>query len=116
MALLGLLGLPSGIVIEVLAQVRPATAQDAEELIRLRVVMLTAMRGAAPEPGPWRQIAVESLTTRLAAAQARLGAFVVPATDSVPGALAACALGTIESRLGNPDNPSGETGYVFNAR
>jgi GNAT superfamily N-acetyltransferase len=28
--------------------------------------------------------------------------------------LAACAVGVIERRLGSPDNPSGEFGYVFN--
>ncbi|MEE6263239.1 GNAT family N-acetyltransferase [Plantactinospora sonchi] len=31
-----------------------------------------------------------------------------------PGGLVACAVGVIETRLGDPTNPSGESGYVFN--
>jgi ribosomal protein S18 acetylase RimI-like enzyme len=89
---------------------RPATPADAEELVRLRAVLL---RG-----GPrthwnddWREPARQSLTKRLAEADPTLAGFVV---DRTGGGLAACALGTIEHRLGNPRDPTGRSGYVFN--
>src|SRR5687768_7128523 len=107
MALAGAVRIACAIVIEV----RQATADDAEELIRLRAVMLTSMHGLAPQPGEWLDIAVKELRDRLAAPQPTLAAFVVAAGDA---SLAACALGTIETRLGNPANPSGRVGYVFN--
>ncbi|GAA2700579.1 GNAT family N-acetyltransferase [Micromonospora olivasterospora] len=42
-----------------------------------------------------------------------MGVFVVDKPDR-PGELAACAVGTIDRRLGGPTNPSGLTGYVYN--
>ncbi|GAB1646384.1 GNAT family N-acetyltransferase [Krasilnikovia sp. MM14-A1259] len=39
--------------------------------------------------------------------------FVVAQPDA-PNRLAACAVGTVETRLGGPGNPSGMTGYIFN--
>ena len=46
-------------------QARRATASDAEELVRLRIVMFTSMDGIAPEPGEWSREAVRSLRERL---------------------------------------------------
>lgn len=71
--------------------------------------------GAGPEPGPWQAIAKQTLRKRLAEppAAASLAAFVVDRPDQ-PGRLAACAIGVIEQRLGSPDNPSGDYGYIFN--
>jgi GNAT superfamily N-acetyltransferase len=56
----------------------------------------------------------QSLRKRLAepGPDATLAAFVVDRPDRA--GLAACAVGTIERRLGDAANPSGEYGYVFN--
>lgn len=68
-----------------------------------------------PQPaGAWQSVAEESLRKRLAEPDpdATLAAFVV---DRPAGSgLVACAVGTIERRLGDAGNPGGEYGYVFN--
>ncbi|MFD7441958.1 GNAT family N-acetyltransferase [Streptomyces sp. NPDC059909] len=88
---------------------RRARPDDAEELVRLRTVMHDSLV-AAPNPDTsWQPAAVESLRKRLADPDGNLTAFVVDR----PGGLAACAVGTIEYRLGGPGNPAGTTGYVF---
>jgi ribosomal protein S18 acetylase RimI-like enzyme len=94
-------------------EVRRAVADDARELVRLRGLMLAAMNGFEPEPGRWQDIAVETLRKRLADPDGPLAAFVIDKPDR-PGELAACVVGVIECRLGSPDNPSGEFGYVLN--
>jgi GNAT superfamily N-acetyltransferase len=90
--------------------VRHAVPEDADELMRLRVIMLTGMTGAPPTAGPWQEAGVTILRRGLGPS---LAAFVVDDVDR-PGRLAACALGTIEQRLPNPQNASGRFGYVFN--
>jgi GNAT superfamily N-acetyltransferase len=96
-------------------EVRAAVPDDAPELVRLRGVMQASMSGRVSAPGPWQRAAAETLRKRLTdpGTDASMAAFVVDAPDR-PGALAACVVGTIEYRLGGPDNPSGEVGYVFN--
>jgi GNAT superfamily N-acetyltransferase len=96
-------------------QIRRAAPDDAPELVRLRGVMLGGLDGEEPAPGPWQAVAEETLRKRLAEPDpaASLAAFVVDRPDRPP-ALAACAVGVIEERLGDPDNPSGRYGYVFN--
>ncbi|BCJ73164.1 N-acetyltransferase [Catellatospora sp. IY07-71] len=93
-------------------EARGAVAADAVELVRLRAVMLGSMHGRPPEPGAWQDEAVATLRERLDRPAATMAAYVVDAPDG-PG-LAACAVGTIDRRLGGPENPSGLTGYVFN--
>lgn len=93
-------------------EARRAVAEDAAELVRLRAVMLGSMSGEPPEPGPWQQEATEVLLTRLAQRPATMAAYVVDRPDG--GGLAACAVGTVEQRLGGPGNPAGLSGYVFN--
>ncbi|MEU4130878.1 GNAT family N-acetyltransferase [Streptomyces wuyuanensis] len=88
---------------------RPALPADAEELVRLRAVMLASTaRHQDPETG-WQAVAVESFRRRLADPEGDMAAFVVER----PGGLAACAVGTIEHRIGGPADPTGRTGYVF---
>ncbi len=94
-------------------QARRATAADAAELIRLRMVMFASVDGVAPEPGEWSEEAVRSLRRRLPGPDARTAAFVVDRPDD-PVRLAACAVGVIDARLGSPANPAGLHGYVFN--
>jgi GNAT superfamily N-acetyltransferase len=91
-------------------EVRQAVPEDASELVRLRAVMLASITGEELAPGPWQETTVRTLRTRLA--DGSLVAFVVDAPQE-PGKLAACVLGVIEHRLGSPDNPTGELGYVF---
>ncbi|MEV6923058.1 GNAT family N-acetyltransferase [Dactylosporangium sp. NPDC051485] len=91
---------------------RRAGAHDAEELIRLRIVMLEAVEGAPVPPGEWSLRSAAALRRRLPAEDAGITAFVVDRPDG--GGLAACAIGTIEERLGSPANPEGLVGYVFN--
>ncbi|MEV4512102.1 GNAT family N-acetyltransferase [Dactylosporangium sp. NPDC049525] len=92
---------------------RRATAADAGELVRLRIVMFESVDGVAPQPGEWSQEAVRSLRERLPEPDARTAAFVVDRPDE-PGRLAACAVGAIDARLGSPSNPTGLHGYIFN--
>ena len=87
---------------------RPAGPDDADELVRLRAVLLTSMN--LPDfDDDWRKPARAALIDRLPSAT--LAAFVVDRPDG-PG-LASCAVGTIEHRLGAPGDPLGRTGYVF---
>jgi hypothetical protein len=76
-------------------------------------MLKTMAAGQEPEPGRWQDIAGETLRKRLADESGRWAAFVIDKPDR-PGELAACVVGVIESRLGSPENPSGEFGYVFN--
>ncbi|MEU2111776.1 GNAT family N-acetyltransferase [Streptomyces sp. NPDC019507] len=88
---------------------RPALPDDAEELVRLRAVMLASTARQGPPETVWQAAAVETLRRRLADPEGDMAAFVVER----PGGLAACAVGTIEHRIGGPADPTGRTGYVF---
>lgn len=96
---------------------RRATPEDAEELVRLRTVMLDSVPShpayaSAPDgSAAWQATAVETLRTKLSGPAGNLTAFVVD--DAEGTGLVACAVGTIEYRLGSPSNPHGATGYVF---
>jgi GNAT superfamily N-acetyltransferase len=88
---------------------RRATPEDAEELVRLRKVMQDSYLGPNPDVS-WQPAAVTTLRARLADQAGTLTAYVV---DRPGGGLAACAVGTVEYRLGGPGNPEGTSGYVF---
>lgn len=92
-------------------EVRRAQPEDAEELMRLRVVMMATMPGGTePEPGPWIEAGIEVLRRQLADPADRVAAFVVDA----PAGLASCAVGGIDERLPGPRSPSPLRGYVYN--
>jgi GNAT superfamily N-acetyltransferase len=93
-------------------EVRQASPEDAPELVRLRAVMLASLTGEDPVDGPWREAALRTLRGGLAHPDGTLVAFVVDSARR-PGRLAACVVGAVEYRLAAPDNPTGETGYVF---
>jgi GNAT superfamily N-acetyltransferase len=86
---------------------RPATADDAPELVRLAGVMFASM-GMDSTGEEWTQRGQRHVRDRIAT---DLAAFVVDdATE--PGRLMASAVGTVASRLPTPVNPSGLAGYV----
>jgi GNAT superfamily N-acetyltransferase len=91
---------------------RPAIPDDADELVRLRAVMLQTFGNPATWNDDWRPFSRESLRRRLTGPDSSMAAFVVDRPDG--SGLAACAVGIIEERLGNPSNPAGLVGYVFN--
>lgn len=92
---------------------RRARAEDAEELVRLREIMLNSLSRPDDEDTRWRPLSVRRLRTALAERDGDLMATVVD-DPAVPHRLAACATGTVEHRLGSPANPTGTVGYVFN--
>lgn len=94
-------------------EVRRANPEDAPEVVRLRAVMLADVAGTDPAPGAWQDAATRTLRTRLAEPDGSMAVYAVDAPE-VDGRLAACAVGTIEYRLGGPQNPAGVCGYVFN--
>ncbi|MYW65459.1 GNAT family N-acetyltransferase [Streptomyces sp. SID8379] len=91
--------------------VRRAVLGDAEELVRLRKIMLDSMNPS--DDVSWQQSALSSLRTHLADQEGELTAFVVD-DPSGSGGLAACAAGVIQRSLGSPGNPSGTSGHIFN--
>jgi GNAT superfamily N-acetyltransferase len=94
--------------------VRRAGPEDAEELMRMRVVMLTGMPGAAPPPpGPWLEAGADLLRRQLSDPAERVAAFVVPRPDE-PEKLAACVVGAVDERLPSPFYLSPMRGYVYN--
>jgi GNAT superfamily N-acetyltransferase len=105
---------------------RRATPEDAEELIRLRKVMFDSLANSPTRPradfsdegdSGWESATLAILRDRLADMDGDFAAFVVdcPEMDGRgTGGLAACAVGTVEHRLGSPLNPTGVSGHVFN--
>ena len=91
--------------------VRRAVPEDAEELVRLRKIMLDSMSPSADVS--WQPATTEALRAHLADPDGELTAFVVDAPAG-GGRLAACATGAIHRGLGGPGNPSGTSGHVFN--
>ena len=90
---------------------RLAGTEDVEELLRLRAVMLRSLKRGSWDDD-WRAPSRQFLLRKLAEPAPTVAAWVVdrPAGDG----LAACAVGTIEQRLGAPGNPGGLNGYVYN--
>ncbi|MDH6627135.1 ribosomal protein S18 acetylase RimI-like enzyme [Streptomyces sp. LBL] len=90
--------------------VRRATAEDAQEVLRLRQVMIDSLSGS--DPGTeWHVPASPVLRDRLARDE-DFAAFVVDHPER-PGALAALVVGTVDYRIGKAANPHGKAGYVF---
>lgn len=92
--------------------VRQAGVADAEELTRLREVMISSVFGPIPDPS-WQRPCIEAFRAALADPDGPLQGFVVDAPDE-PGVLAACSVGVLERRLPSPSNPNGMHGYILN--
>ena len=102
--------------------VRRAEPEDAEEVLRLRQVMLDSMHpagpsGSAKQPADWHAESLPTLRARLAAPDDDLAAFAAFVVDHPaperPGMLAALVVGTMEYRIGRSGNPHGRVGHVF---
>ncbi|MFE0251112.1 GNAT family N-acetyltransferase [Streptomyces sp. NPDC059010] len=91
--------------------VRRATTGDAEEVLRLRQVMIDALPGGDSSTD-WHADSLPALRVKLADADGDFAAFVVDHPDR-PGALAALVVGTVDYRIGKAGNPGGLAGYVF---
>jgi len=94
-----------------MTDVRRAGADDADDLMAMRAVMMGALWGAASaQPGDWMTTGANLLRTRLPGD--RMAAFVVDRPDG--GGIAACAVGEIDQRLPGPGDPTGLRGYIYN--
>jgi GNAT superfamily N-acetyltransferase len=91
--------------------VRRAVPEDAEEVLRLRQVMIDSMFTADTSTG-WHKESLPTVRERLADPDGGFAAFVVDHPER-PGALAALVAGTVEYRIGRAGNPHGRVGHVF---
>ncbi|MFJ8935853.1 GNAT family N-acetyltransferase [Streptomyces sp. NPDC102365] len=91
--------------------VRRAVPEDAEEVLRLRQVLIDSMPGADTSTG-WQSASLATVRGRLADPDGGFAAFVVDHPERA-GALAALVAGTLEYRIGRAGNPHGRIGYVF---
>ncbi|KMS73458.1 acetyltransferase [Streptomyces viridochromogenes] len=91
--------------------VRRATTEDAEEVLRLRQVMIDTLPGGDTSTA-WHADSLPALREKLGVADGDFAAFVVDSPDR-PEALAALVVGTVDYRIGKAGNPRGLTGYVF---
>lgn len=89
---------------------RQAVVADAEELTRLREVMMSIF-GPIPDQS-WREPCIEAFRAALADPGGPMQAFVTDLPDQ-PGLLAACCVGVIQQRLPGPANRTGQTGYIL---
>ncbi|MGW3684047.1 GNAT family N-acetyltransferase [Streptomyces prasinus] len=106
-------------------RVRRAVPGDAEEVLRLRQVMIDSMARSSPATD-WHADALPVLRAKLAEPDGPFAAFVVdrpglparggPSAQGGPsarGGLSALVAGTIEYRIGGAHDPHGTDGYVF---
>ncbi|MFG2548410.1 GNAT family N-acetyltransferase [Streptomyces sp. NPDC048581] len=91
--------------------VRRATPEDAEEVLRLRQVMIDSLPGGDGST-EWHTASLPVLRGKLSEADGDFAAFVVDHPDR-PEALAALVVGTVDYRIGKAGNPHGLAGYVF---
>jgi GNAT superfamily N-acetyltransferase len=87
--------------------VRPATAADVDELVRLRAVMMAAL--GEPSSGPW--MAESAAYLRAALADGTAAARVVD-DAAMPGRLVACGVGVVMRRLPGPNTLDGRIGHI----
>jgi GNAT superfamily N-acetyltransferase len=90
--------------------VRRAVPEDAAEVLRLRQVMIEAVRSEGP--ADWHAASLPVLRERLADPEGDFAVFVVDHPER-PGTLAALVAGTLEYRIGRAGHPTGTAGFVF---
>jgi ribosomal protein S18 acetylase RimI-like enzyme len=101
---------------------RRATPADAEEMTRLRGVMLAALAVDTADP-LWREASVRDLRHRMADETSAVGYVVDRHDDRVDlsgpphaaggGRLAACGVGLVRCELPAPGRPDGRSGYLL---
>ncbi|MGW0709951.1 N-acetyltransferase family protein [Streptomyces sp. NPDC002643] len=91
--------------------VRRATPEDAEEVLRLRQVMIDSL-GGADRSTDWHRESLPTVRRRLSDVDGDFAAFVVDCPER-PGVLVALVAGTVEYRIGRAGNPHGSVGHVF---
>ncbi|MEZ3179762.1 GNAT family N-acetyltransferase [Streptomyces pimonensis] len=94
-----------------MTSVRRATPKDAEEVPRLRQMMIDSMPLSDPSTA-WHAESLPVLRGRLSEPDGAFVAFVVDHPER-PGAPAALVAGSLEYRIGGARNPRGTDGYVF---
>ncbi|MFF8937483.1 GNAT family N-acetyltransferase [Streptomyces paradoxus] len=91
--------------------VRRAVPADAEEVPRLRQVVIDAVFASDPSVA-WHGESLPGLRARLGEPDGDFAAFVVDHPER-PGVLASLVAGTIDYRIGKPGDPHGMVGFVF---
>ncbi|WP_189185320.1 GNAT family N-acetyltransferase [Streptomyces albiflavescens] len=94
-----------------MSPVRRAVPEDAEEVLRLRQVMIDSVF-AADGSAEWHTESLPTIRGKLAEPDGNFAAFVVDHPDR-PDALAALVAGSLEYRIGREGNPHGAVGHVF---
>ncbi|EFL31834.1 acetyltransferase [Streptomyces viridochromogenes DSM 40736] len=94
-----------------MSSVRRARPEDAEEVLRLRQVMIDSLF-TADSSTAWHGESLPTLKSKLGDPDADFVAFVVDHPER-PGALACLVAGTIEYRIGRAADPRGQVGFVF---
>ncbi|MER7400917.1 GNAT family N-acetyltransferase [Streptomyces sp. NPDC000070] len=90
--------------------VRRALPEDAEEVLRLRQIMIDSLFG---DPATaWHGESLPTLKAKLGASDGDFAAFVVDHPER-PGTLASLVAGTIDYRIGKSGDPRGMVGFVF---
>ncbi|MFF5517828.1 GNAT family N-acetyltransferase [Streptomyces coeruleorubidus] len=90
--------------------VRRALPEDAEEVLRLRQIMIDSLFG---DPATaWHGESLPTLKAKLGASDGDFTAFVVDHPER-PGSLASLVAGTIDYRIGKSGDPQGMVGFVF---
>ncbi|ADD41855.1 GNAT family N-acetyltransferase [Stackebrandtia nassauensis] len=90
--------------------VRPATPADADELLRLRILLFSSINRPGFSDPEWRVNARESFAAELADPEGIIRAFVVDKPDAE--GLASCAVAFLHRRVPGPGNPTGRGAHI----
>ncbi|MBX9360472.1 GNAT family N-acetyltransferase [Streptomyces sp. WAC04114] len=91
--------------------VRRALPGDAEEVLRLRQIMIDSVFTSGPYVA-WHGESLPTLRVKLGEPDGDFAAFVVDHPER-PGALACLVAGTVDYRIGKAADPRGMVGFVF---
>ncbi|MEU2909346.1 GNAT family N-acetyltransferase [Streptomyces massasporeus] len=94
-----------------MSAVRRALPGDAEEILRLRQVMIDSVFASDPSVA-WHGESLPTLRAELGEPDGDFTAFVVDHPER-PGALACLVAGTTDYRIGKAGDPQGMVGFVF---
>lgn len=94
-----------------MSAVRRALPEDAEEVLRLRQVMIDSVFASDPSVARHGE-SLPTLRAELGEPDGDFAAFVVDHPER-PGALACLVVGTIDYRIGTASDPRGMVGFVF---